>query len=71
VLERFAADLTARFGHGFSQRNLEDFRLFYSAANSTGSVDRGRGPAARTPLPNAFCRIGRWDIRIVAILASN
>lgn len=29
VLERLAADLTARFGRGFSLRNLRSFRLFY------------------------------------------
>lgn len=31
LLSRLAADLTARFGRGFSRRNLQDMRLFYSA----------------------------------------
>jgi hypothetical protein len=29
LLKRLASDLTARFGRGFSQRNLEQMRLFY------------------------------------------
>ena len=31
LLKRLAADLTARFGRGFSERNLEQMRLFYMA----------------------------------------
>jgi hypothetical protein len=31
LLERLAADLTARFGRGFSRRNLQSMRLFYAA----------------------------------------
>ena len=29
LIERLAADLTQKFGHGFSPRNLEQMRLFY------------------------------------------
>lgn len=31
LLSRLSRDLTARFGRGFSQRNLQDMRLFYQA----------------------------------------
>ncbi len=31
LLVRLSADLTARFGRGFSRRNLQDMRLFYQA----------------------------------------
>jgi len=31
LLERLAVDLSARFGRGFSRRNLQDMRLFYLA----------------------------------------
>lgn len=31
LLKRLASDLTARFGRGFSERNLEQMRLFYLA----------------------------------------
>ena len=31
LLKRLAVDLTARFGRGFSVRNLEQMRLFYQA----------------------------------------
>lgn len=29
LLKRLSSDLTSRFGRGFSQRNLEQMRLFY------------------------------------------
>ena len=31
LLKRLSADLTRRFGRGFSERNLEQMRLFYAA----------------------------------------
>jgi hypothetical protein len=31
LLSRLSGDITARFGRGFSRRNLQDMRLFYHA----------------------------------------
>lgn len=49
LIERLSADLTARFGRGFSPDNLERFRLFYSAfpvALNSATASRKSGSAA-------------------------
>jgi len=46
LLKRLAADLTARFGQGFSKRNLEQMRLFYVSfpfAQTLSAQSRERG----------------------------
>lgn len=54
VLERLAADLTARFGRGFSLRNLRNFRLFYlgwpiGQTRSAESGEPGENAIRQTP----------------------
>jgi predicted nuclease of restriction endonuclease-like (RecB) superfamily len=55
LLKRLASDLSSRFGRGFSERNLEQMRLFYLAwpISQTTSAKSGDGfPAAPTaPIP--------------------
>jgi len=57
VLERLAADLTARFGRGFSLRNLRSFRLFYlgwpirQTASAESAPPSLRAPSMAFPLP--------------------
>ncbi|MFT4243658.1 MAG: PDDEXK nuclease domain-containing protein [Acidovorax sp.] len=53
LLARLAVDLTARFGRGFSERNLEQMRLFYlawpaSAISQTVSA-KSSAPIPQTP----------------------
>jgi len=61
LIQRLSADLTARFGRGFSPRNLEQMRLFYrgwpipqtpSAKSASGETGVLVEPASlRFPLP--------------------
>ena len=46
LIERLSQDLTARFGRGFSQRNLEQMRLFYR----TWQIPQTVSAESRTPL---------------------
>jgi hypothetical protein len=53
LLKRLAEDLTARLGRGFSERNLEQMRLFYSfwpisQTLSAKSEERGRLQTVQT-----------------------
>jgi len=58
LMERLATDLAARFGRGFSKRNLEQMRLFYSAwpiaqtpsAQLGSPAGRGIAPVQPTPI---------------------
>jgi predicted nuclease of restriction endonuclease-like (RecB) superfamily len=48
VLKRLSVDLTSRFGRGFSERNLEQMRLFYQA----WPAERiSQTPSAKSSLP--------------------
>jgi len=59
VLARLAADLTAKFGRGFSLRNLRSFRMFYqewpirqtvsAGSNSASDANRQMVSAGSTP----------------------
>jgi predicted nuclease of restriction endonuclease-like (RecB) superfamily len=51
LLRRLAADLTARFGRGFSERNLEQMRLFFTAwpISQTASAKSARLSDATSP----------------------
>jgi predicted nuclease of restriction endonuclease-like (RecB) superfamily len=55
LLDRLARDLMDRFGRGFSQRNLRNFRTFYLEWPIRQTVSAkfiaGREPASRFPLP--------------------
>jgi len=52
LLKRLSSDLTSRFGRGFSERNLEQMRLFYLGwpISQTLSAEF-HGTALRTPFP--------------------
>jgi hypothetical protein len=43
LLKRLAADLTTRYGRGFSQRNLEQMRLFYQTRRISQTVSAESG----------------------------
>ena len=49
LLKRLSADLTARFGRGFSQRNLEQMRLFYLGWRIPQTVSAKSHPAQTLP----------------------
>jgi predicted nuclease of restriction endonuclease-like (RecB) superfamily len=53
LLKRLSDDLTTRFGRGFSERNLEQMRLFYLGWQipQTPSAKSRPAAAARFPLP--------------------
>lgn len=53
LLKRLSDDLTTRFGRGFSERNLEQMRLFYLVWQipQTVSAESRPAAAARFPLP--------------------
>lgn len=53
LLKWLSADLTRRFGRGFSERNLEQMRLFYLGwpISQTVSAKSQPAPARRFPLP--------------------
>lgn len=54
LVERLAADLTARFGRGFSARNLEQMRRFYllwPIPQKPSAESAATEPAVRLPLP--------------------
>lgn len=53
LLKHLSEDLTARFGRGFSERNLEQMRLFYMGwqISQTLSAKSEPASAARFPLP--------------------
>jgi predicted nuclease of restriction endonuclease-like (RecB) superfamily len=55
LLDRLSADLTARFGRGFSARNLRQFRQFYLAWPSPEiwQNSSAKSPAIQTPTPQA------------------
>jgi len=61
LVERLSADLVARFGRGFSVRNVWQMKAFYSAwpILQTVSAESGVAPiAARFPLPwSAYVRL--------------
>lgn len=44
LIKRLAADLTSRFGRGFSERSLERFRAFYLAWENPSTVLTDSGP---------------------------
>jgi predicted nuclease of restriction endonuclease-like (RecB) superfamily len=51
LLKRLAADLTARFGRGFSERNVEQMRLFYLSWSSMAppaSMTNPQTPSAKS-----------------------
>lgn len=50
LLNRLSADLTARFGRGFSERNLEQMRLFYRSWPIPQTLSAGSF-GKRFPLP--------------------
>ena len=55
LMRRLAADLTSRFGRGFSQRNLEQMRLFYVSwpiAQTVSAHSRPAIPSANTQTPS-------------------
>lgn len=49
LLKRLSSDLTARFGRGFSQRNLEQMRLFYLGWRIPQTVSAKSHPAQTLP----------------------
>jgi hypothetical protein len=49
LLKRLSSDLTARFGRGFSQRNLEQMRLFYLGWRILQTLSAKSHPAETTP----------------------
>lgn len=49
LLKRLSSDLTARFGRGFSQRNLEQMRLFYLGWRIPQTVSAKSHPAEILP----------------------
>ena len=53
LLKRLSDDLTTRFGRGFSERNLEQMRLFYLGWQipQTPSAESRPAAATRFPLP--------------------
>lgn len=60
LLVRLAGDLTSRYGRGFSERNLEQMRLFYLTRpiSQTPSAELLDQIAARFPLPwSAYVRL--------------
>lgn len=54
LIERIAAELTARLGRGFSKRSLEQYRRFY---------DSYREIAQAVPAQSLECSLGRQEIR--------
>ncbi|MBI4354328.1 MAG: hypothetical protein HY595_03745, partial [Candidatus Omnitrophica bacterium] len=52
LLKRLSSDLTSKFGRGFSERNLEQMRLFYLGwpISQTVSAKSQPAPAPRFPL---------------------
>ncbi len=53
LLKRLAADLTARFGRGFSKRNLEQMRLFYASFPIAQTVSAQFGAPVNAQIPSA------------------
>jgi predicted nuclease of restriction endonuclease-like (RecB) superfamily len=52
LIERLSADLTSRFGRGFSGTNLKQFRSFFlSHTRPADAVEKGRTPPDRSPAP--------------------
>ncbi len=51
LLKRLSVDLAARFGRGFSERNLEQMRLFYRAWPISQTVSAKFGEDVQFPLP--------------------
>ncbi|MCR4414660.1 MAG: PDDEXK nuclease domain-containing protein [Thermoguttaceae bacterium] len=54
LMSRLSADLTARYGRGFSKRNLQQMRLFYLAwpiAQTVSAQSPAAGVVGRFPLP--------------------
>jgi predicted nuclease of restriction endonuclease-like (RecB) superfamily len=53
LLDRLSADLTARFGRGFSARNLRQFRQFYLAwpSSEIRQKSSAESPAIQAPTP--------------------
>ena len=53
VIERLSADLTSRFGRGFSGTNLKQFRSFFLSHTPppTEAVAKGRTPSDRSAAP--------------------
>jgi predicted nuclease of restriction endonuclease-like (RecB) superfamily len=49
LLKRLSSDLTARFGRGFSQRNLEQMRLFYLGWRISQTLSAKSHPAETLP----------------------
>src|SRR5215213_2008921 len=49
LLKRLSSDLTARFGRGFSQRNLEQMRLFYLGWRIPQTMSAKSHPAKTLP----------------------
>jgi hypothetical protein len=54
LIERIAAELTARLGRGFSKRSLEQYRRFY---------DSYREISQAVPAQSLECSLGRQEIR--------
>ena len=52
LLERLAHDLTARFGRGFSLRNLRNFRTFYVEWPIRQTVSAESSPSAPRSFPD-------------------
>jgi hypothetical protein len=53
VLKRLAADLTPRLGRGFSERNLEQMRLFYLGWRNSQTVSAERTSPGISQTPSA------------------
>lgn len=74
LLKRLAEDLTARFGRGFSERNLEQMRLFYSAYQNIFQASSEHSPKiSQTLSAKSSIEIeksqrtsGKFDLREIA-----
>ena len=50
LIKRLSVDLTSRFGRGFSERNLEQMRLFYQSWRIPQTVSAEFNPSAIMPI---------------------
>jgi hypothetical protein len=66
LLKRLSSDLTARFGRGFSQRNLEQMRLFHlgwQIPQTVSAKSRPRKVLTRSCITNlSICRSEGGDL---------
>ena len=67
LLERLSADLTRRFGRGFSRPNLQRFRDFYRASRSRRFARHRRAFRPRRNRPDSFDAVERIFRRRAAL----